>query len=204
MTFIHVPKTGGTSIGKWITSSAHECKKLSNAEHVNFFLFDEIYKNDVFAVARNPYDRLVSYYYHFGNMIYNKTKKGNEIFNKQMDEWNKGFKNFVFECKYLTWRKTILNSLFLYADGSQWIANPQVKYIGKDLSNFTIMKFENLENDFQLLQHKLNDYRPLPEKNTTNSKPLKRGPWQDYYDNETKQEVYKYWQQDFELLGYES
>ena len=203
LTFIHVPKTGGTSIGNWIRSGTHEGKKICNEEHVSFFLIDEKYKKDLFAVVRNPYDRLVSYYYHFGNMIYNKSKKEVDFFDKQMEEWNKGFKNFVFNCKYITWRKSLFDAPFVYADGSQWIANPQVKYIGKDLDNFTIMRFENLENDFQKMQDKLNDYRPLPKANTTNSKAFKRGPWQEYYDNETREEVYKYWAEDFELLGYE-
>lgn len=203
LTFIHVPKTGGTSIGEWIVDSSYEYRKLFDADHASFFLIDEAYKKDLFAVVRNPYDRLVSYYYHYGNMIYNKSHRNIEIFDKQMEEWNKGFKNFVFNCKYLTWRKTVINGPFPYADGSQWIANPQIKYTGTDLSNFTIMRFENLENDFRLMQKKLDDYRPLPRRNTTNSKPLKRGPWQDYYDRETREEVYKYWQLDFELLGYE-
>ena len=202
LTFIHVPKTGGTSISRWIQGSSLEFGKLFNEEHVSFILIDDRWKNNLFAVIRNPYDRLVSYYYHFGNMVYNKRDNG-EMFAKQYEEWQKGFKHYVFGCKYLTFRKTAIDSNFPFADGSQWISNPQIKYIGKDLTNFTLMKFENLDHDFKLMQNKLNDFRPLTIENATNQKSLVRKNWEDYYDQETKDEVYHWWKDDFELLGYE-
>ena len=65
--FIHIPKTGGMSIRSMLNATLFDldfgnrhlsavgyCSKISRE------LFDKLYK---FTVVRNPYDRLVSYYY---------------------------------------------------------------------------------------------------------------------------------------------
>ena len=70
--FVHVPKTGGTTLQRWLSS-----EDLNNKKRVNFNFFDystfeeiqkiterylDISKHFKFSIVRNPYDRAYSIY----------------------------------------------------------------------------------------------------------------------------------------------
>lgn len=81
--FIHIPKTGGTSITDWIMSNVLYAKG-AKPKHAKLEVFSSIEYEQYFTVVRNPYKRLLSWYtYHYP---YNASPKN---FNKWLIEVDK-------------------------------------------------------------------------------------------------------------------
>ena len=138
--FIHIPRTGGTSINEYFKSKNEPVNAIySNFKHYtynDYKIISDIENYEMFTVVRNPYTRIVSYFnYHMAtdnnviqsfNMPINR-QNINEIFHLYL-------KSNLTEipCKYE--RET---PLLVY--------KPQFSYIN---SNVTILKFETMNSDF--------------------------------------------------------
>lgn len=134
--FVHIPKTGGTSILEKIDQSMW--KKVIYAGHDPLFVLES--NNNIidafsFCVVRNPYRRTFSYYNHF--------KKQNKI-----------------ECSFLHFLEVIEKKIFF--EKTPMIVFPQSFYV-YDLSGTIsidkIYKHENfieLENDLNIKFDRLN------------------------------------------------
>ena len=148
--FIHITKTGGTSIEniglkhgiKWGRFDTEMLKHFDKKEslsiwHYPFTLLDKKYKQkyDWFLVVRNPYDRVLSEYYcpwnRKGEYVKHTTNKKefNDIIYSKIIEKLSGFKRVSFE--------------------------PHYRYIDKSVK-IHVLKFENLKNDFDSLMKKYN------------------------------------------------
>jgi hypothetical protein len=129
-----------------------------------------------FSFVRNPWSRFVSLYRATG-------------FNMRFQ-----FKLFVlYEFKkmgleYYSWFFSPQSDFIIDEEG-----NPLVDFIGK---------FENLQNDFSHVCGQIGI--PVTELSHTNKSKTKiPKPWQDYYDDETKEFVGDFYQRDIDLFGYE-
>ena len=139
--FIHINKTAGTSIEQALNSYGEkrivpknntDFKMSRQSQHFNYkeyreFLgadYDDYFK---FTVIRNPFDRIVSYY--FGrNAITNGLNFSEWIVDRYK---NRNFQDFER----------------MYSDYKHWIGEEKM-----DL----ILRFENLSSDFEILKEKLN------------------------------------------------
>lgn len=127
--FIHIPKTGGTTIediffnknGKW-------------SNHSDITKYINHYDKFIFSFTRNPYLRIISVYNYFINGG-NQTKKDRDYVNKHISI------NDFLE-KYDENNIPHLKTQYSYLQES-----PYINYIGK---------FENLDNDIKTLCNKLN------------------------------------------------
>lgn len=130
--FIHVPKTGGTSISKYlIENNLDNWIRMCPVRHDPYFLLQKNNHIDdltfTFSVVRNPFTRMYSYYHHY-NRIHQK---------------NISFLNFLLFIK--SRERTIK---------TPWITFPQYHFIFDDFGKISIKKiykFETineLENDF--------------------------------------------------------
>lgn len=128
--FVHIPKTGGTSILKKIDQSMW--RKVTYAGHDPLFILER--NNNIencfsFCVVRNPFKRAFSYYNHF--------KKINKI-----------------DCSFLQFLKILKRKEFYYK--TQMMVYPQTFYtyntdgiIGVN-KIYRYEEFEELENDFKI------------------------------------------------------
>lgn len=72
--FVHIPKTGGTSIKRTldVMSSDHWRREEKNIHHdtINELLEKNTISlhTKIFSVVRNPFERTVSYYHHFNRL----------------------------------------------------------------------------------------------------------------------------------------
>lgn len=171
--FIHIPKTGGSSIGTVLNKNAgieetYEGFKIHH-DDVTEDLLKEYF---VFTFVRNPWDRLYSQY-KFRNWLrhgsfdfaarnmetlfeirYNKTLTEN-IPDDLSTAHNRA--NFYDEFCHLPSQVEFLKGK--YNDGLNKF--PYIDYIGR---------FENLQRDFDVVANKLNlQYRDLPHINKTKS-----------------------------------
>lgn len=175
--FIHINKTGGTSIAKALNIPPKHNTALEKIEEMGRKEWDARFS---FAVVRNPWDKVVSHYYY--RIQTNQTNLGS----KEIDfkEWVK----LVFRDK---------NSLYydkpkMFMPQTNWVSDTH-----GELMVDCICRFETLENDFRKVCERLNIQYNLPH-----LKSSKRGKYCDYYDEESKGIIEEWFSQDIEKFGY--
>lgn len=197
--FIHIPKTAGTSIEKALGLNQDynipDSKKIyGNLGHyeLDHALAEDIYKmlgpDDYhkfykFAFVRNPYDRLVSRYYH--------TCKYNDI---RFLGYCDSFEEFIN--KLYNKFQTINNEQHITV--TQYL--PQSKYIYKngELMVDFVGRFENLNDDWAKICSKLGINKQL-ERHMSSSHP----DYKNYYQNKSLQnKVYEMYKEDFDNFNY--
>ena len=143
ITFIHNPKTAGTSISNWLDQNFKTIKGRKHGNHNEVWEFFPK-TGFTFGVVRNPWERMASWYYmlrepcSFEDFLYTRIN-------------NKISVGLTFQPRVL-WARNWYN-----------LGTTQYEWFGES-TNF-ILKFESLENDFKIIQEKLNCYSPLPKLN---------------------------------------
>lgn len=171
--FIHVPRTGGTSIvnSLGLRRQSHTGSKILLNKKEEF----EDYLS--FAVCRNPYDWVVSVYFHFLN-----DKKHSNYDRKLVNEYN-----FQDTIKILKEERYRLKHPF-------W--NGQAQYVCVMQDNILVdklLRFENLEKEFYDLTHLHLNHLNGSEREKD---------WRIYYDDKTLEHINKIYSQDFRIFGY--
>ena len=193
--FVHIPKTGGTSVAKYLTSHEETCSRLLGYDVVNKLhkqhstleqlkniyniTIDDYFK---FTICRNPYERAVSGYFWF--------------LEAGLIEASTTFKDYLLirnGCEKLNH----LNSL--RGRGDHFYT--QLKYIeieGKNKIDFVI-RFENLQKEFDIVCKKIG----IPHKQLPHIRKGSYNHYTEYYDEETKKIVAEKYAKDIEYFGYE-
>lgn len=197
--FIHIPKTGGTSVETFFMPSIKDRIKNvygssplqpDNQAHLKFYHlqiqyphlnFDEYFK---FAVVRNPWDRVVSNFFH--------TKR------KQRKDLRKflGFgmsKDFTFN-EFVEKIQHLKKQHPHYDEQWSFLIDKQEKF-----NMDYIARMENLENDFMKICKKLK----IADSKIPHVNKAKRGSYVKYYNDETKQIVAEKYARDIEYFNYE-
>ena len=190
--FIHIPKTAGTSITQALHTlhppSYWKDKSRKYKGHIRLKqLIDELPRGVAgvderftFAFVRNPWDRLLSMYSH----ITQNMRKNTSI------------------RSFNTWVNHDIIDPYSPRDNWQNQAHvPQVAWLsghGREVD--FIGRFENLEEDFNIIKRQLNiDVRlPYAEKNRTKHKP-----YQEVYTKKSRRRVAELFAKDIERFGYE-
>ena len=185
--YVHIPKTGGTSIENVLQDKT--TPKNSGSTHLKIIDYKNKFSNEYehyfkFSFVRNPWDRIVSGFHYFesgGNgSIYDSNKK--KLFG---DNFKKFVKNLDAYCK-------LKDPHFL---------EPQYEYIyidGKSELN-KLFRFEQIKNEFTILRETLN----LEVNNLYKTRISKHKHYTEYYDDETRQIVAEKYAKDIEYFGYE-
>lgn len=198
--FVHISKTAGTSIraalepysietptGKWhsflrrfdLPKSYHRYKFSRHAflSEADQKMPNELYQSYFkFAVVRNPWDRLVSSYHsHHGLKVELNAKRKYQEPVSFFEHIEKQHKRNNFQLARIT-------------------------NLTGDLDLDFTLRFENLETDVEQLADKLGVDIQLPHRNHSLRE---KGSYQDYYDQQSKDYVAKYWAKEIELLNYQ-
>lgn len=182
--FIHITKTAGTSIEEaalnigifWGRYDNEYTKGKIPDWHKPFHLLDKEIKQkyDWFMVVRNPYERIVSEFY--CKWIYPKNK------DVSIEEYNLIIRANINARK-------IQNLGYHYTE--------QHLYLDKD-SNITIIKFENLCNEFYKLMKKYNINIQLDKLNIGQKKYSTK-----HFDKKTVDLIKCVYEKDFVAFNYE-
>jgi hypothetical protein len=188
--FIHIPKTGGTSIEQFIKDHDRNILLLlgvknnrslqhllaSEVKLIAPYLYKKYYK---FSIVRNPYDRLLSEYYWNPtiNLAYKSGKSKKEFLNSITDiiKNNKYYDNIYND-------HFIPQYYFLYNNNNKLLVNQ-------------IFKYEDLDWVSKYLKKKLNINRDFPYLNKNN---IEKENWND----EEKEIIYNLYKNDFLYFGY--
>mgnify|MGYP001397075763 CR=1 FL=1 len=180
--FIHVPKTGGSSVNfalrPYCDEETHSKAHPLQSAYYNFCDADNYYQ---FSFVRNPFSRLVS--------SYNYLRQGG-ISQYDRDARDKlGLQEKTFE-EFVKSFNPIDSAIHF---------KPQIKFFNKDINKVRIFKLENIQSDFNLICGKIGIPRQkLLRRNKSNHKH-----YTEYYDDETRKIVAEKYAKDIECFSYE-
>ena len=194
--FIHIPKTGGTSMESLFRKERRLALGWDNnnkvyLQHCTILQLKQLYNIEVdkyftFTFTRNPWDRAVSDYkswfrpcFPFRDIIKNGTLKDYLLCRNGYEQIN--------HLDNPSGRGDHFRSQYEYIIDER--RNPIIDYVGK---------FENYQQDFDIVCDKIGiPKQKLPHKNKSNHKH-----YTEYYDNETKSIVAEKYAKDIEYFGY--
>lgn len=177
--FIHVPKNAGTSMEKILGGGGHKSiayykdfiENNSNGLNMaNFFSF---------GFVRSPYERFVS------AMAQNYRNSVSEFTPK----------TFRKMAKEQWWRTA---DIFINSDDWHFATQESLLCVDGKIAVDFVGRFENIENDWKVIQGELNIYDDLPFE--------RRGDYDsalNWYDKQTKEIVSNFYQKDFKIFNYE-
>lgn len=175
--FVHINKTGGTSIEKALNLPLQHKTALDKKKYIGPEKWDKKFS---FAFVRNPWDKVVSHYTYRLNT--NQTKIKEEAVD---------FHNWV-KLAYLEKNKKYYDKPKMFMPQMDWISDES----GKVLVNF-VGRFENFESDFNEICSNLNITASLPH-----LKKSSRTHYKDYYNPETIEIVRELFKKDIDYFNY--
>ena len=178
--FIHINKTAGTSIGNAIgLPIKHHRTAREVIASIGRDKWDTAYK---FTFVRNPWDKVVSHY------EYRRKRNKTEVATRgvSFSEWVK--KTYGPEKDPFYY-----NNPRAFQAQVEWLKNDE-----GDIDMNYIGKFESINEDFDKIMRAIGIDAELPHLNATS----KRGGYQGYFDDETRQIVAEWFREDIEVFGY--
>jgi len=177
--FIHINTTAGMSIAKVLgLNEKQHFTAIEFRQKIDAEKWEKVFK---FSIVRNPWDKVVSQYFH--------RLKTNQI---GLGDYRIDFKKWV--------KLTYGEQNPKYYDDPKYFM-PQLDWLTDDKGDIMvdfIGKFENLENDFQHICDRISVTVDLPFVNKSEHKH-----YQSYFDDETREIVRRWFEKDIEVLKYE-
>jgi hypothetical protein len=190
--FMHVAKTGGTSIEDWGHAHNYSWGRFDrdmtrggkNHYPLTFRDVEFQSKSDWFLAVRNPYARIVSMFYHSHNDLFKKHTSPYTVINKTEAEMNAWIQHRL--------ETRIFPKVWWHlADQYLYVSNKN-----QCRCNITIIYYENLLPDFRAFMH--DQSLTLPQSNYHHDKKLSTR----NITQETANMIYMSYQEDFRLFGY--
>jgi hypothetical protein len=192
--FVHVPKNAGTSLTQalggqtnkdvWKHMEACQIKHWCNE---NYMDFGEYYK---FAIVRNPWDRMVSFYH------YTCQQEG---ISKRLQQTyiDMGFEEWLTTDHFYTKEGKIAPKDYVIPYQrrcqSNWLLDNNHRSIVND-----VFKFEELDKAIPLLERKLQMKLNVPHVNKSDHRQ-----YREYYSESSKRFIERFFEQDIIRFNYE-
>jgi len=168
---VHIPKSAGVAIVNNFNMNPkgnHSIYKFYRETYPNYFLF---------AVTRNPYDRIISSYEFM--ISFDKRYPNKRRYSRMYEQ------GFEFMCENLKHFGTLL-------------LRPQTFFVCDNNNNIQVDKILNFENDMWSELYEIFNEVVEPKKYNTTI----RSKTDKYYNKRTKKLVYDYYKEDFDLFNY--
>ena len=166
--YIHIPKTAGTSIRSWMRRQYGKCftkihAPIKDEEIANLGILS-------FTVIRNPYDRSLSYY-KYRKHILEENQGEHPFLRDELKCWNDGFESWMIE--YFNKPRVFfdkiprdrIHSPIGISDLCPYLPQLDWMTIDGEIKVDHILRYENLDNDFRVIQGLVGNNRRLAMKN---------------------------------------
>jgi glycosyltransferase involved in cell wall biosynthesis len=188
-TFVHVPKTAGTSLALALFGV--------HSHHVPAVRFqgfdrDRFERSFKFTIVRNPFDRLYSAYTYLRPHVGSIAHIDKVWASANLSRFH-SFEEFVLALRQPSVRRRILRYLH-FRPQMEWLRLPPSRANGMDFT----ARFERIAEDYQTIAERLGvEPPPLPKLRMGG-----HGDYRDVYSAEMKEVVARIYNEDFRALGY--
>lgn len=197
--FIHISKNAGTSIVKAARSAIIDAGHRTAASWVA----EHGHNTPLFAVIRNPFDRVVSEYC-FRKCRYEKGEKNPHLANLHLSfsDWitatyrdGEFLSSAFFEQTGISYNCHNMtdNVLIWFLPQRRWISS-----LSGEILVDHLLRYENLERDWELFSKKYHINRALGHRNSSR----RRLGFQQYYSPHATDIIEDYYKEDLETFGY--
>ncbi len=198
--FIHISKNAGTSIIK----SARRAIVVAGHRTAASWVAENGHDAPIFAVVRNPFDRVVSEYF-FRKRRFSAGEDNPHLANlyRPFDDWvTATFRDGEFRTSAFFARTGVrFNANNMVGDTLIWFL-PQTQWIGGadgEVLVDDILRYEHLGSDWTRFSGKHRIRRGLGHRNPS---PREKG-YQHYYSSRTRTIIEEYFRADLDLLDYQ-
>ncbi len=175
--FIHIPKTGGTSIASRIY---HLCENVVKHQFAEDIFEEREPDRDYFSfsIVRNPWDREVSRY------CYQRQNRSDDLHRE------------ANRLSFRDWLRRRQDDRFFM----NFLGSPQLDWLtdsgGRPLVDF-VGRFETIESDWKYIRKRLGVDGDIPRLNSSD-----HGPYAEFYCNETRAMVEAAYRKDIDFFQY--
>jgi hypothetical protein len=185
--FIHVPRTGGTSIARAINAPKPHVP-IGRYQLFDARRFDAYFK---FAFVRNPWDRLLSSYSHI-RAIFDDSPEEGLAWAPPEFAYYQSFETFVLALEYSHFRSRML-AFDHFRPQLDWIGRPRSKTVPLDF----VGRFERLGEDFAAATRIMGIDAALPLENES-----RHGPYRECFSSKMRDVVGNVYSDDVSILDY--
>ncbi len=193
--FVHVQKTGGSSLAAALTSSLPHVRPFlgthDHASQARDALGDAFWSYFRFAFVRNPWDRLVSWYSMIVQQSRGRPRESLHRLWRYVLDTSSTFDEFVLRCTDtiddVDGRKSFLYNQLDYLSDAE--GNLLVDFVGR---------YESLDADARQVFRRLG----LPAAELPRLNRSRRADYRDYYTARTQDVVAERYRRDIEHFGY--
>lgn len=182
--FIHIQKTGGTSITNHLRSNIADLQSYIKPHSPLSLAEEKYYEYYTAAFVRNPFERLVSWY------VMIQSLKNPNYLQSEVLKRAKNFNEFILNCEDVVsksgWKAFSQNQVDYLCDKNGKI---NIDFIGR---------FENLSEDAATLSKILN----VTDRNIPHLNKSKHQHYREYYNTITKNIVKKRFERDLDFFKY--
>lgn len=186
--FMHIPKTAGTSITKWLIEHKGNSSIEQDENHPPYIKFMNGRESMfTFTVVRNPYERVVSLYHFMRNVI----------IPQYPDSTFLSVNGFTTEGLFPSFTDWVLNLDNMIYPEEMWytVYTSQSEWNHPDID--LCIRYEELEKTFPIVQQKLNIPYPLPRFFVSG-----HSHYRDYYTDITRNIIATKCERDLDELKY--
>jgi hypothetical protein len=204
--FIHVPKTAGESLRELLlipaNGGAQFMRKHSTFMDAKAVMAGYLEQFRVFAVVRNPFEQVVSFYEHLRKPL---QMGAGEIELQWPGSNGRLTPHWASQLAMQTDFREYVKRAYDAPEGPAHLMRDQCAWlvdVSGSLGRVTVLRFEKLVQDLSVLSQQLELQGSLPWRNESRAR-IFRGQYREYYDDSSRAIISRHFATTLERFGYE-